>query len=39
MADATMAAARETLEESLGAMRETIAGAAPEALNWRPAGD
>jgi hypothetical protein len=39
MADATMVAARETLEESLEAMRETIAGAAPEALNWRPAGD
>jgi hypothetical protein len=37
--DPTIDAARKLLEDSLGAMRETIAGADPSALNWRPGGD
>lgn len=38
MTDPTIDAARDLLENSLGAMRETLEGTDPEALNWRPAG-
>ena len=37
--DPTIDAARGLLEDSLGSMRETIAGADPSALNWRPGGE
>ena len=39
MSDPTIDAARRLLEDSLGAMREAIAGADPRALNWRPGGE
>ena len=39
MTDPTIEAARELLDDSLGTMRETIAGADPAALNWRPGGE
>ena len=39
MADPTITAARDILEESLPAMRGAIADAAPAALNWRPGDD
>ena len=39
MTDPTIAAARDLLDDSLDAMRTTIEGIDPQALNWRPAGD
>lgn len=39
MVDPTIEAAREILDEALEAMRASIAGATPDALNRRPAGD
>ena len=37
--DATIAAASEILQESLGALRAVIAGSTPQSLDWRPAGE
>jgi hypothetical protein len=39
MADPTLEAARAIFEESLGGLRGAIAGASPDTLNARPAGD
>jgi hypothetical protein len=39
VSDPTIEAAAKLLEDSLGAMREEVAGADPQALNWRPAGE
>jgi uncharacterized damage-inducible protein DinB len=39
MSDPTIVAASDLLESSLEAMREVIAGADPEALDWRPGPD
>jgi DinB family protein len=38
VADATIDALREVLEESLGELRKGLAGLSPERLNARPAG-
>ncbi len=38
MPDPTIAAAAQLLNDSLDAMRETVAGADPAALDWRPGG-
>lgn len=39
MADPTIAAAREILDEALDHMRETIDGLSAEGLAWRPPGE
>jgi uncharacterized damage-inducible protein DinB len=39
MADPFLTAAAEILDEALGEMRDSIAGAPASALNWRPGGD
>lgn len=39
MADPTIEAAKELLDQALDAMRTSIAGATPDELNRRPAGD
>lgn len=39
MADPTITAARQIVDESLPSLRGAIAGASPEALNWRPGED
>jgi hypothetical protein len=39
MTDPIITAARDLLDDSLGALRGTIEGVDPAALDWRPAGE
>ena len=39
MADPTIVAARQIIDESIGNLRLAVSGLTAEALNWRPAGE